>query len=200
NSRGVKRVEAGKVQEGIDDYNVALACGKEKADPSYSVILGNRGIAKERLGDYRGAINDINASLRLNDGHALVYAVRGAARRHLGDLESAIKDLTIAITRSDEELDLACFYNNRGYTYFLLGHAQKAIEDYQKAIDVKPSDVVFINNLGDAWFSLGDKEKAIHAYKRVLAVSPTCAYALARLKEIQHRGQNCLSFLTPEEQ
>jgi len=51
---------------------------------------------------------------------------------------------------------------------------QKAIEDYQKAIAIKPQGAYF-NNLGEAYAKVGDSANAIKAYDQAAQIDPTGA-------------------------
>lgn len=57
-----------------------------------AITYNNRGVARRKLGDNKGAIVDYNETLRINSNYALAYDNRGDARRALGDRQGAIAD------------------------------------------------------------------------------------------------------------
>ena len=56
----------------------------------------DRGIAKNELGDHKGAIQDYNKAIELNPNYALAYYKRGNAKIKLGQKDSGCLDLSKA--------------------------------------------------------------------------------------------------------
>ena len=98
----------------MEDFNQAL-----RINPNYDSAYNNRGIARDGLGDKKGAMEDFNQALRINPNNDKAYYNRGIVRYGLGDKKGAIEDLQKAAD---------------------LFQQQKNTEGYQKAID-------FINKL-----------------------------------------------------
>ena len=65
---------------------------------------------------------------------------------------------------------LALAYNNRGNTYNALGQDQRAIQDYDQAIQLDPQNTPAYYNRGLAYQSLGEDEKAISDFRKVLEI------------------------------
>jgi tetratricopeptide (TPR) repeat protein len=59
-----------------------------------------------------------------------------------------------------------------GNAYSFLGQKEKAIECYQKVIEIKPDDDKAWNNMGNATDDLGQKEKAIEYYQKAIEIKP----------------------------
>lgn len=65
-------------------------------------------------------------------------------------------------------------FNNLGYAYELLGEKQKAIQNYQKTLDLtrslgdRKNEATALNNLGDTYYSLGDWETALRYFQQAL--------------------------------
>ena len=51
-------------------------------------------------------------------------------------------------------------YNNRGVVYIRMGEVKRAIEDYNKAIQLKPDSTDAYCNRGEAWLHLQEWDKA----------------------------------------
>jgi tetratricopeptide (TPR) repeat protein len=74
------------------------------------------------------------------------------------------------------QLDYAEAYIARGNAYKDLGQYQRAIEDYNEAIRLKPDDVAF-NNRGIAYTKLGQYQRAIEDYNEAIRLTPNLAAA-----------------------
>ena len=56
-------------------------------------------------------------------------------------------------------------HNNLGTVYYGLGRADEAIEEYQKAIRLKPGYALAHNNLGLVYGKLGRVDEAIEEFR-----------------------------------
>jgi tetratricopeptide (TPR) repeat protein len=101
-------------------------------------LLADRGKAYTKMHNYRAAIRDFNAILRL-DPHSRGYAYEGRGNAYLifGYFRKAIKDYTTAINIGSEFSEL---YTNRAAAYLSLGNYSDAIEDLDHAMSLEPSD------------------------------------------------------------
>lgn len=61
-------------------------------------------------------------------------------------------------------------YFRQGNKYFLKGQFQKAIEAYQKVLEIDPNFYQAWNKMGDAYNALGNSEKALECYERSLKI------------------------------
>jgi tetratricopeptide (TPR) repeat protein len=68
-------------------------------------------------------------------------------------------------------------YNNRGNTYFMLGNYSQAIEDYSRAIAIKPDYVEAYINRSNAYKGLGNYRQEIEDLNRVIEIKPDYADA-----------------------
>ena len=64
----------------IEDYNKAL-----DLDPNYTEAYYNRGLAKDELQDYEGAIEDYNKALDLDPNDTYAYNNRELALQKLNE-------------------------------------------------------------------------------------------------------------------
>jgi len=71
-------------------------------------------------------------------------------------------------------------YNNRGVEHYKLGQYQCAIEDYNKAIRMKPYDSGNYNNRGAAYTMLGQYQRAINDFNKAIGLKSNYADAYAR--------------------
>ena len=63
-------------------------------------------------------------------------------------------------------------YNNRGQAYRVLGNYRQAIEDCNRAIEIKPDYADAYNNRGNAYNDLSNYKQAIENYDRAIEIKP----------------------------
>jgi len=68
-------------------------------------------------------------------------------------------------------------YYNRGNTYKVLGNYKQAIEDYGRAIEIKPGYTEAYNNRGVTYNGLGNYKQAIDDFNRAIEIKPGYADA-----------------------
>ena len=73
--------------------------------------------------------------------------------------------------------DLALAYNNRGFAYGTKGQHDRAIQDYDQAIKLDPSDAIAYYNRGIAYSAKGQLDRAIQDYDQAIKLDPNYAHA-----------------------
>ena len=134
-----------------------------------------RGIAKNGLEDYSGAIQDYNKAIDINPNNAKAYSNRGAAKDKLLDYRGAIQDYTKAIEISP---NYVLFYCIRGFTKSKLKDYQGAIQDFNKAIEINPNYAESYVDRGLIKNILGDKNGACLDWRKADELGDTSAYDL----------------------
>ena len=133
-----------------------------------------RGIAKDEMGDYEGAIADYDRAIEINPQYAKAHNNRGITKDNMGDYKGAIADYDRAIEINPQYAEA---YNNRGTTKDSLGDHKGAIADHDRAIKINPQSAKAYNNRGIAKDSLGDYKGAIADYDRAIEINPQSAKA-----------------------
>ncbi len=143
-------------------------------------------------GDYLQAISFLTKAIELNPGFKSAYIVRSFCFCKLNRLSEANDDMkksgdaiSNAIIRSEfgqyglalEEYNKVpdknekAFYYNRGTTYLHMEEYNKAIEDFNKDIEVFPQHSEAFNNRGVAYFRLKKYKLAIKDFCDALKFS-----------------------------
>ena len=142
----------------LDELEELLRSGKDEG--AYNQIKEDRGITAEIL---------------INEG--ITFGT-------LGDYSISISYFKLAekIAEDDEiiervRVNLAVSYNNRGTAYDKLKKHEKAIEDYNKAIEFNPEYATAYYNRGNAYGKLKKHEKAIADYNNAIEFNPEYAAA-----------------------
>lgn len=91
-TQGTAALEAGSYRKAAELYTRALT-----QTPGDWTLLANRSQAFLRGKEYRAAIYDATAALRINPTHLKSWYRRGTARNALGLHEAALRDLTVAV-------------------------------------------------------------------------------------------------------
>ena len=123
--RGASYRMKGDLDLAIADYGATLRL--KPRDPLAYRFIGDAHIANK---DYDQAISDCNKALHLSPCDPIAYFTRGNAHLFSGTLELALRDFNAAV-----EFDPASgrFIHGRGLVRELLGDAEGADEDYQRA-------------------------------------------------------------------
>lgn len=80
--------------------------------------------------------------------------------------------------------------SDKGDEYFNNGHYKKAIESYNKYLEVNPVNEDVLYNKGRAYEELENYEKAVENYKKVLDKSPRNVEALTSLGQCLYKIEN----------
>lgn len=129
-----------------------------KLDLQSAINFNNQGVAKFKVGNIKGAIQDYDRAIAIAPKYGESYVNRGIAKFKVGNIKGAIQDYdrAIAIDPKDGEA-----YYNRGIARFESGEERSAIKDFDRAIAIDPQDAEVYGNRGFAKSTLGDKQGAV---------------------------------------
>jgi tetratricopeptide (TPR) repeat protein len=128
--QGIAYYNEGRFLAARDAFDDAIALDSRSA-----AAWSNRAVARVRLGDLRGAIQDYDQALRLAPGDAEIYFNRGNALVAAGHYPQAVADFTRAWELSP---GFAKALFNRGSAKARLGDLAGARADWQEAIAAEP--------------------------------------------------------------
>ncbi len=144
--RGVLREECGESKEALADLNAALA-----VEPDRAQTLADRGHVRIHLEDVDGGIEDLTKALSVAatgwTGRAAAeqylsraYFKRGLEGQNAGKLDEAIQDYTEAVRFNNR---FAEAYANRGLILHRRREFDRAIADFERALEVAPKQWSF---------------------------------------------------------
>ena len=154
------------------DYDRALADynGAIKLDPKHAYPRNNRGIVHRMKGNFESAIADFSEAIKLDPRHA------GALSNRCWTLAIVGRDFPEALANCNESLRLNArdhnTWDSRGFTYLKMGDWERAISDYDKALNLYRRRAWSLYGRGWAKLKKGDTaagEKDIAAAKAITA-------------------------------
>ncbi len=125
---------------------------------------------------FRKAVKYYNSALELDPNYALAYAELAGAYAQLYNTtkEVTFKDIGFKSVEKAVSInpELAEAYKARGVLNAYTGQGIKALEDYLKAVDLKPGYSDVIANIGYRYFAFGDLSECYNWQKKAHALNP----------------------------
>lgn len=116
----------------------------------------------QKTGKFEEAMNCWNELIQKLPEVAQFYNERGVCKFNLR-FKHALEDFNKAV---ELEADNPYFYSCRAYVKDKIGDSEGAVEDYEKAYKLDPTDAITLNNLGLAEQKLGHTAKAREFFKK----------------------------------
>lgn len=163
-----KLMADGKAAFEAKNYAGAVKCfeaviATDPNNPEINKIYASLGLAKEGLGDHKGAIADFDEAIRLDPKLAGAYAGRGMVKNNTSDYKGAIADFDTALA-IDPKLIMAYF--NRGISKYKMADYKGTITDLDKTIELDPEISIVYFYRGVTRGKLGDKDGAMEDLKK----------------------------------
>jgi tetratricopeptide (TPR) repeat protein len=133
NRDGLAEMRKGNYDAAVRDFTLAI--NASTLPQATAGLHLNRAQARQKKGDLKGALEDINTSLTLLPGNVYAYVNRAALLREMGDAEGAVKDYTRAV-KANSKFPVAYLY--RGLTLVSLGRDAEAQKDFDKFVKLEP--------------------------------------------------------------
>lgn len=139
------------------------------------LLLPLCGIAQNRIDlfilnrDYSKAIELINQKIKEKPSGEL-YFKRSIAHQQLMDYPSALADLNAALQLEPTNVK---YLTNRADLLQSMGNSVRAVQNFQKALSLKPNDLLLKYELGKAYLVLNDYNKAYQIFEEIQTVDST---------------------------
>lgn len=147
----------GDKEEGMDYMNKAV-----QLDPGYEEVHFNLGYAYKQQGNYEQSIQHFHEAQRINPGKMLYYTEEADAWFKSGNREKAsilYKKASELDSTSDQPLI------GMGNIYWLSGDTISAIENWEKAFKLNPTNLEICKNLLGYYTSKGNAKAAYYKTK-----------------------------------
>jgi tetratricopeptide (TPR) repeat protein len=142
-----------------------------KEDNSFYKAHANKGMLLVLLNNHQDAIVSLNKALALepnNKDNFLLYAAKAKAFAHLGQNQEAIASAKKSISLNKNPIN----YKIQGTMFGLLKDYQKAIDSYNKAIELKPDHIeTYVNKLCPL-LKLGRYQEVMETADKILELDP----------------------------
>jgi tetratricopeptide (TPR) repeat protein len=161
-----------KIYEKIQDYRRAIEDYTSLIELKHGtpVIYISRGFSWSMLGDKDKAMNDFKEAIKLDPKNALGHLNCGAIYLKKGQPQAALLSFDRAILHSSQER--AIFYYSRGEALRHLRRYKQAIQDFDKAVLLRPNYWEAYNSRGIAKSGIRDDEGALADYNKALSIDP----------------------------
>ena len=111
-----------------------------------------------------------------------IYSYMAQCLKVMGKYREALKVLEKAELLDNERTDI---FNLMGFCHFKLKEHEKAIECFQKVLELDPSSAIDYANIASNYRDMGKKETAITYYRLALEMDPTIDFARESLNRLQ---------------
>ena len=132
-----------------------------KIDPDHVRCLHIRALAKGKLAEYTGAMEDFARALLLEPSNAVILSDRALVYHFMGEKEKSMADFDRAVMLEPEN---GYRYASRAFIKDRIGDLEGALEDYDKAIALDPEDAISINNRWMVEEKMGYANKAQQSF------------------------------------
>lgn len=129
----------------------------------------NSATNKYQLGDYEGALEELDITVLMDPMYKNQYNLRGLCRAKLNDLEGSIEEYNRAI---EIDGDYTPALSNRGDSRSNLGLDQEGFEDYLKVTEIDPKDAVAWDCCGLQKQKLKEFEASLSYFTRAIELEP----------------------------
>src|SRR5262249_45885908 len=126
-------------------------------DPNNAEAHRWRAIALLELKRYSDVVDSCDRYLRAGNGSVEMLELRGLAKAKRNDFAGAIEDYTLALSQNGQA---SVLHGRRGWAYLVSGAPKLALNDFDEAIRLDPSNGDSYSGRGSALAALGQYREA----------------------------------------
>lgn len=151
----------------LASYNQAATMLDHKIPQEYWNLLYARGIAHERLKNWKQAEEDLKAALAYEPDHPYILNYLAYSWTDQGkNLDKALEMINKAARLQPGD---GYIIDSLGWVYYKLERYQDAVNVLERAIELMPYDATVNDHLGDAYWHVGREAEAKFQWKRALS-------------------------------
>jgi len=163
--RGKKRFA-----EAADAYDQAIRRTEASGLPDKWTLFYDRGVARERSGQWEKAEADLRKALELKPEQPMVLNYLGYSWIDRGEhLDQGMKMIEKAVELRPDD---GYIVDSLGWAHYRMGEYEAAVEKLEKAIELVPEDPTINDHLGDAYWRIGRIVEARYQWRRALQFGP----------------------------
>jgi len=182
-NRGLCNLERGENQLAWSDFSSCIRLNPGLMNPRF-----NRAIAAFRLRDYVAALDELDELIDRDQTTTRILLMRARVHEAMGNSDAAEADRIAALSIEPRDAD---DWVARGVSR-LDDSPLSALEDFESALLVRPSDFNALNNAAHVYAERLDKPKqAISLLSRLAEIRPKSAYIVATRGILLARTGNC---------
>ncbi len=181
-----------------DEFSAALVGFREvlKVHPDFPDIRNRAGFCRAMLGDREGALDDFDHAIRIHPDYAEAHLNRALVLNDLGRFAEAREAFARARELDDRPGEgfpadlgnrIAEEHAKLGDLYLQADRPRSALEEYRKALDLRPEFVDIRSRLARVHAVLGELDEAVAELNRALEERPSFVAARIRLGAVLRR-------------
>ncbi|GAB4441312.1 MAG: hypothetical protein Kow00120_09760 [Anaerolineae bacterium] len=155
--------------------------GREPALPETPLTLVGQGNLAYHAGELDRAMSFYQRALALDPDAAPAHAALATVYLRTGQTALAGTHFEKAAASEADPRTLALILNDRAIYYRRTGELDKALEDLNRAISLRPDLAHAHVTLGDVYRDKGEYQQAVESYRNAIALDPTLAVAYNNL-------------------
>ncbi len=156
--------------EAADAYDEAIRRTEAANVPEKWTLFYDRGVARERSGQWEKAEADLQKALELKPDQPMVLNYLGYSWIDRGEhLDQGMKMIEKAVELRPDD---GYIVDSLGWAHYRMGDYEAAAEKLEKAIELVPEDPTINDHLGDAYWRLGRLTEARYQWRRALQFGP----------------------------
>ncbi len=162
--------EQEKFNLALNEYNKAFAILGDNITVKHWNLLYARGIANERLKNWKAAEKDLKSALALEPDHPYILNYLGYSWTDQGiNLDEATRMIEKAVRLRPDD---GYIVDSLGWAYYKQGKYKQAADALERAIELSPYDPTINDHLGDAYWQVGRRNEARFQWRRALSFKP----------------------------
>jgi tetratricopeptide (TPR) repeat protein len=156
--------------EAAEAYDEAIRRAAAAGLPERWTLFYDRGVARERSGQWERAEADLLHALKLKPDQPMVLNYLGYSWVDRGEkLDRGLKMIEKAVQLRPND---GYIVDSLGWAHYRLGDYAGAVRYLEKAIEMVPEDPTINDHLGDAYWQTGRQLEARYQWRRALQFGP----------------------------